>query len=218
MPGTHESHRSPVTRGRQLHCPLRGSQAVCREPSAEQWQAGGTGSGWVRGGARLPAPPPTGTLTGTGGEAVVAGAALLAGGARVAGAAATQPACSADLVQGAPGVTAAGCEGQRVRPRHPRVPSCPAWAPAPPCPSAHRGSQGSRGGRGGSGHSEGRQTRAGTGSGQPRRSPRAGSLRGCSHTLQQRRAGRELGRPAQAPRPPTPRGRPHARWQRGKRK
>lgn len=34
------SHRSPVTRGRQLHCPLRGSQVVCREPSEEQWQAG----------------------------------------------------------------------------------------------------------------------------------------------------------------------------------
>lgn len=200
MPGTHVSHRSPVTRGRQLHCPLRGSQAACRAPSAEQWQAGGTASGWVCGGARPPAPPAARTLTGTGGEAVVAGAALLAGGARVAGAAATQPARPADLVQGALGVAAAGCEGQRVRPRHPWVRPRPARAPAP----AHRGSRGSRGSRGGSGRSEARRTRAGTGSGPPRRSPRAGSLRGCSRTLWSRGVRGLSGAAGPAPRPPAP--------------
>lgn len=77
-----------------------------------------------------PAPPPARTLTGTGGEAVVAGAALLAGGARVAGAAATQPACPADLVQGAPGVAAAGCKRQSQAVAPVGAP-CPARAPAP---------------------------------------------------------------------------------------
>lgn len=61
---------------------------------------------------------------------MVAGAALLAGGARVAGAAATQPACPADLVQGAPGVAAAGCKRQSQAVAPVGAP-CPARAPAP---------------------------------------------------------------------------------------
>lgn len=143
-----------------------------------------------------------------------AGAALLAGGARVAGAAAAQPARPAELVQGTVGVTVAGCNRARFRP----------WAPvggppAPPRPSAHRGSQGSHDGQSGSGHNEGHQTRAGTGSGQPRRSPRAASLQGCSHTLRSGEAhsGPEPGRPG--PRPhahPGPLGWPCSRWQSGK--
>lgn len=82
---------------------------------------------------------------------------------------------------------------------------CPLPRPGP-SPSAHRGSRGSRGSRGGSGHSEGHQTQAGTGSGQPRRSPRAGSLRGCSHTLWSRGV-RGLSRVGQ----PRPHARPRAR-------
>lgn len=82
---------------------------------------------------------------------------------------------------------------------------CPLPRPGP-SPSAHRGSRGSRGSRGGSGHSEGHQTQAGTGSGQPRRSPRAGSLRGCSHTLWSRGV-RGLSRAGQ----PRPHARPRAR-------
>lgn len=55
------SHRSPVTCGRQLHCPLWGSQAACREPSGEQWQAtGGRGGGVSTWRARaLPSLPPS---------------------------------------------------------------------------------------------------------------------------------------------------------------
>lgn len=206
VPGTHASHRSPITRGRQLHCPLRGSQAACREPSAEQWQAGGGERVWAHGGTHLPSGPPARTLTGTGREAVEAGTTLLAGGARVAGAAAAQPACPTQLVQGTLGVAVASCKGHRVRP----------WAlwvaflthPAPSQPSAHCGSQDSRGSQGGSGHNEGHQTQAGMGSDQPRHSPRAGSPQGCSHTLRSREAhkGPEAGRPGPRPMPI------HAHW------
>lgn len=74
-------------------------------------------------------------------------------------------------------------------------------------PAAHLGSQGSHGGRGDSGHSEGHRTRAGTGSGQPRRSPGAGSPRCCSHTLRGRGAqAAEQGRQDRRPRPPVPTG------------
>lgn len=43
------SHRSPVTLGRQLHCPLRGSQDACRDPSAEQLQGVQSGKLWKPG-------------------------------------------------------------------------------------------------------------------------------------------------------------------------
>lgn len=59
---------------------------------------------------------------------------------------------------------------------------CRAGLRTPGGHSYRLGSQGSHGSQGDSGHSEGLQTRAGTGSGQPRRSPRAGSLQCCSHT------------------------------------
>ena len=59
MPSSQVSHRSPVTRGRQLHCPLRASQTACKEPSAEQWQAGGGGGVGTRwnAGTHTPARP-----------------------------------------------------------------------------------------------------------------------------------------------------------------
>lgn len=175
------------------------------------------GCGHTAAGTRLPAPPiPRGTLTGTGGEAVETGGALLAGGAGVAGTAAAQPARAAELVQGPVGVAVAGCGGHRVRPR------LHGGAPAPPLrprPAAHRGSWGSRGGPGGSGHSGGLRTRAGRGSGQPRRSPWAGSPHGCSHTLWGREAPRGAERGGRAPAhtpAPRPLGTPRSRWQRGK--
>lgn len=163
-----------------------------------------------------PPPIPRGTLTGTGGEAVETGGALLAGGAGVTGTAAAQPARAAELVQGPVGVAVAGCGGHRVRPR------LHGGAPAPPLrprPAAHRGSWGSRGGPGGSGHSGGLRTRAGRGSGQPRRSPWAGSPHGCSHTLWGREAPRGAERGGRAPAhtpAPRPLGTPRSRWQRGK--
>lgn len=125
MPGTHVSHRSPVTRGRQLHCPLRGSQAASREPWAEQWQAGeGGGVGWACSGTPPAASPrpPARTLTGTGGEAVETRAALPAGGACVARAAATRPAYTAELIQRPLGVAVASCKRHRGRPWHRRWP------------------------------------------------------------------------------------------------
>jgi hypothetical protein len=175
------SQRSPVTRGRQLHCPLRGSQVVCKEPSALQWQAvtgeQGVGMRWDM--YRHP-PPPARTLTGAGGEAVETGAALLAGGARVAGAAVAQTTCPTELVQGSLGITAAGYGST--------VGSGPGTIQWPGSflsqPSTHHGSWGNHGGLGGSGHSEAPRTRAGMGSGQPRHSLQAGSLQGCSHILQ----------------------------------
>lgn len=83
---------------------------------------------------------------------------------------------------------------------------------------AHLGSQGSHGGRGDSGHSEGHRTRAGTGSGQPRRSPRAGSPRCCSHTLWGGEGHRVLSMADKiaGAGPPYPLGRPCSHWQRGK--
>lgn len=65
---------------------------------------------------------PQKALTGTVGEAVETGAALLAGGTCIARAAAAQPTGATELVQGAPGVTGAGCKGLGFR--HLRV-----WPP-----------------------------------------------------------------------------------------